>query len=86
MANAALVNGNERRLLNIVEAPEHYIHLTPEPLSVLESWNLPYNLSAAIKYMARAGHKDNHVQDLQKAAEHLRREIARLNKDGSATF
>ena len=67
-----------------VSAPEHYTRLTPEPLAVLGSWNLPYCRSQALKYIARAGHKNNEREDIQKAIFYLRAELARLNGDTEA--
>lgn len=61
-----------------VSAPDHYTRLNPQPAWVLERWNLAYNRASAIKYLVRAGHKDDEVQDLRKARQHIDREIARL--------
>ena len=39
-----------------------------------------FNLGNAIKYIWRAGRKDDPIQDLQKAAFYIDREIQRLSK------
>lgn len=58
--------------------PEHYSRLSPEPLIVLEQWNLGNCKSNAIKYICRAGHKGDEVQDLRKAIEYLERKIGMI--------
>lgn len=67
-----------------VSAPGHYTRLNPEPLAVLGSWNLPYCRSQALKYVARAGHKNDEKEDIQKAIFYLRAELAKLNGDTEA--
>lgn len=61
-----------------VKAPSYYTRLSPEPAWVLERWNLRHNRSQAIKYLVRAGHKENELQDLEKAAQYIAREIKLL--------
>lgn len=58
-----------------VSRPSHYKGLYPEPLWVLLHWDLSFCRSNAIKYLCRAGRKEDEIQDLQKAAEYIRREI-----------
>lgn len=57
-----------------VEHPSHYTHGI-EPIEVIESWGLNYRLGNALKYICRADHKGQPVQDLEKAAWYLNREI-----------
>lgn len=38
--------------------PDHY-KLTPEPIDVIKGWDLGYNKGNAIKYIARAGRKED---------------------------
>jgi hypothetical protein len=59
-----------------VQSPAHYARLQPEPLDVIEAWKLDHHSACALKYIARAGHKGNRLEDLRKAAEYLRRLIA----------
>ena len=49
-----------------------------EAIDVIEDWNLNFNLGNAVKYISRAGHKDDIVQDLKKAMWYIEREIQRL--------
>lgn len=62
---------------------EHYAALSPEPITVIEGWQLGYLRGNALKYIARAGKKDQSkegtIKDLEKAISYLRREINTLN-------
>lgn len=51
--------------------PEHYNRLNPQPKDVIRAWGLNFNLGSAVKYISRAGHKDDIVQDLKKAQEFI---------------
>jgi transcriptional regulator with XRE-family HTH domain len=62
----------------MVDHPSHYNMGEYEAIDVIEDWNLNFNLGNAVKYISRAGHKDNIVQDLKKAMWYLDREIQRL--------
>ena len=61
-----------------VNNPQHYKTLIPEPISVIENWGLGFCLGNAVKYISRAGKKDNIIIDLKKAAWYLDREIKNL--------
>jgi hypothetical protein len=63
-----------------VNSPGHYTRLEPQPIDVIEKWNLPFHESQVVKYIARAGHKDptKHLEDLKKAEFYLKRKIAQL--------
>lgn len=41
--------------------PEHYNRLNPQPKDVIRAWGLNFNLGSAVKYISRAGHKDDIV-------------------------
>lgn len=58
--------------------PEHYNRLKPEPKDVIRSWGLNFNMGNAVKYIARAGHKGDIVEDLKKAQQYLQFEIDAL--------
>lgn len=55
--------------------PEHYNRLNQQPKDVIRAWGLNFNLGSAVKYISRAGHKDDIVQDLKKAQEFIQFEI-----------
>lgn len=63
-----------------VNHPSHYTYGTIEVIDYIEDKGFNYNLGNAIKYISRAGHKLNAVEDLQKAVWYLNREIGRLEK------
>jgi transcriptional regulator with XRE-family HTH domain len=64
----------------MVNHPSHYNMGKYEAIDVIEDWNLGFNLGNTVKYISRAGHKDDIVQDLKKALWYLEREIKRLEK------
>lgn len=50
-------------------------------IDVISDYNLNFNRGNIIKYVARAGKKENELQDLRKALDYLKREIEILSKD-----
>jgi len=46
-----------------------------EAIKVIEAWEAGFNLGNTLKYISRAGKKDNTIQDLEKALFYLDREI-----------
>ncbi|MDO9381856.1 MAG: DUF3310 domain-containing protein [Hyphomicrobiaceae bacterium] len=72
-----------------VNHPSHYGgESNPyEAIKVIEAWGLGFNDGNAVKYISRAGKKDpaKHIEDLEKAAWYLQREISKLRDDQLAT-
>lgn len=64
-----------------VNRPEHYTTGKIEVIDFIEDKQLNYHRGNAIKYIVRAGIKDKNkeIEDLQKAAWYIGREIVRLN-------
>jgi chitosanase len=63
-----------------VNHPKHYRSDTGhEAIDVIEAWELSFNLGNAVKYISRCGQKGEgkEIQDLEKAAWYINREIAR---------
>lgn len=62
-------------MTDAVNRPSHYTYGGIEVLDVIEGWKLNYHVGNAVKYLARAGRKneDKASEDLQKAAFYLRR-------------
>ena len=59
-----------------VKHPSHYVEGRRfEPKDVIRDWDLNFNLGNAVKYLARAGRKDNTVEDLRRAQEYIQFEI-----------
>ena len=52
-----------------------------EAIKVIEAWGLGFCLGNTVKYISRAGKKDEVIQELEKALWYLQREINKL-KDG----
>lgn len=65
-----------------VNHPQHYggEDNPYEAIKVIEAWNLDFNLGNVVKYISRAGKKDDLIQDLEKARWYLDREIQRLKE------
>jgi hypothetical protein len=61
-----------------VNHPSHYNTGKIEVIDAIEDWKLGFILGNAIKYIARAEHKGNNVEDLEKAVWYINREIQRL--------
>lgn len=64
-----------------VDHPAHYCYSKYEPKDVIRGWGLNFNLGSAVKYIARAGRKDDIIQDLEKAKKFLEFEIEALKLD-----
>lgn len=62
-----------------VNSPSHYAEGRQyEPINVIEDWQLNYRLGNAVKYISRAGRKQDAVEDLRKAVWYIEREIESL--------
>ena len=66
---------------NAVDHPSHYCYSKYEPKDVIRGWGLNFNLGSAVKYIARAGRKDDIIQDLEKAKKFLEFEIEALKEE-----
>ena len=57
-----------------VTRPAHYAQGRKfEPISVIEDWGLTYHLGNALKYISRAGRKNDFIEDIEKAIWYLNR-------------
>lgn len=65
-----------------VNHPAHYKVGGIETIDFIEAKGLGYNLGNVIKYITRADHKDNTIEDLCKARWYLNREIAKHTGEG----
>ena len=64
---------------NSVNHPPHYNqYLGLEVVDLAEQMN--FNKGNAVKYIARSGFKSNEIEDLEKAAWYIAREISRVKK------
>tara|TARA_R110001583_G_scaffold7419_1_gene36784 strand:+ start:6362 stop:6649 length:288 start_codon:yes stop_codon:yes gene_type:complete len=83
-------NLDNSKQMNDLKIPSYYIGSTYkyEARKVIEDWNLSYNTGTAVSYLLRAGKKreegmdnnDKHIEDIEKAINHLRFEIDKLKK------
>lgn len=65
-----------------VESPAHYCEGRKyEPKDVIRDWELNFNLGSAVKYISRAGRKDDIVFDLEKARQFLTFEIDAIKEE-----
>lgn len=65
-----------------VSHPSHYVAGRKyEPKDVIRDWNLNFNLGSAVKYISRAGRKDDIIQDLKKAKQFIDFEIEALERE-----
>lgn len=48
---------------------------------MIEDWELGFNLGNCVKYIARCELKGNPIQDLEKGAYYLNREISRRKEE-----
>lgn len=60
---------------DVVNHPSHYTRGNIEVIDFIEDQQLPYHLGNVIKYIARAGHKGDKLEDLKKARWYLDRHI-----------
>ena len=60
-----------------INHPSHYTQGDIEVIDYIEDKKLGYRLGNVVKYVSRAGHKDDAIKDLKKARWYLNREIAK---------
>lgn len=63
-----------------VNHPDHYNAGKYESIDVIEDWGLGFNLGNVVKYISRAHHKENYLEDLKKALWYLNREISNMKR------
>lgn len=68
-----------------VNHPAHYNHGPIEVVDVILGFKLSYLRGNVVKYILRAVHKGNELQDLKKAMWYLQRDIAELEKIKATT-
>lgn len=64
-----------------VNHPSHYSEgRNYEPIDVIDDWGLDFCLGNVVKYISRAGRKDDILQDLRKAEYYLHYKIKQLEE------
>ncbi len=66
------------RIKDDINNPSHYTHGKIQTIEVIEDWEMNFHLGNVIKYISRAGRKEDRLKDLKKAQWYLNREISRL--------
>ena len=67
---------------NKIDHPNHYRSDSGiEAIDAIEAWGLNFNLGNVVKYLCRAGLKENREEDLKKAAWYLQREINNVQRN-----
>jgi len=77
--------GSERKEIpesDAVNSPAHYNVGGIETIDFIEAKKLSYHLGNVVKYVSRAGHKGERLEDLKKARWYLNREIERMQEGG----
>jgi hypothetical protein len=68
---------------NKIFNPPHYTEDRKyEPIAIIEDWELNFHLGNVLKYISRAGRKENEIEDLKKARWYLDRYIKKLEDEG----
>ena len=61
----------------MINHPSHY-NQGIETIEYIESWSMNFNTGNVIKYVTRAGYKNDQLEDLKKAMWYLQREIDKI--------
>lgn len=75
-----IADKSPNRIINQCDDINHTSHYTQgdiEVIDYIEDKKLGYRLGNVVKYVSRAGHKDDAIKDLKKARWYLNREIAK---------
>lgn len=69
---------------NMVDHPQHYGGKDNpfEPIKIIEALGLSFHRGNSLKYLLRAGKKGSDIEDLEKAAWYINREIENLKRYG----
>lgn len=78
-----IANPNKSVVDDPVNHPSHYTYGTIECIDYIEDKNLDFCLGNAVKYITRAGHKADAVEDLKKAIFYINRKIDQLQRSGN---
>jgi len=68
------------KIIPAVNHPAHYNVGKIEVIDAIEDWQLGFHLGNAVKYIARAQHKENEEEDIKKAIWYLNRYLSMKNK------
>lgn len=72
---------------DVIHKPSHYAEGRKyEPKDVIRDWDLNFNLWSAVKYISRAGRKDDILQDLNKAKQFIEFEIEAIQSERAIDY
>ena len=80
IASGEVLVDTHTEIVDNVNHPAHYKVGGIETINFIEAKGLDYNLGNVVKYITRSDHKDNKLQDLQKAAWYLNRAISQIKE------
>lgn len=63
-----------------INHPKHYQGSRFEAIDIIEDYELDFNLGNVIKYVLRAGKKNDKLEDLKKAQFYINRQIELLER------
>ena len=66
----------------MAHSPSYYTRGTIEVWDFIRDQELNYHLGNAIKYICRAGYKDDKIEDLEKAVHYLNNELQFITRGG----
>jgi hypothetical protein len=73
---------SENPIFDPVNNPSHYCEgRMYEPIDVINDWHLGFDLGNAVKYISRAGRKNDAVEDLKKAIFYINHKISILEPE-----
>ena len=67
------------KVKEMINHPDHYQGNKFEVIDIIEDYNLGFCMGNAIKYLLRAGKKDDEIQDLNKALWYVQRRIREVD-------
>lgn len=72
------------QIKNQVDHPQHYGGKDNpfEPIKIIDAMELNFYRGNALKYLLRAGRKNNEIEDLEKAVWYIKHEINKLKRNG----
>lgn len=74
------LSSKEETSFDVVSHPSHYTEGRKYELrKVIADWGLNFNLGNAVKYISRAGRKEDKIEDLRKAIQYIEFEIEELD-------
>jgi len=75
-----IITSPKKEIRDNINHPPHYKVGGIETIDFIEAKSLSYSLGNVVKYITRAEHKGNKLEDLKKAQWYLNREIDNLSK------